>query len=518
MPVTTKRFAFGARAERFRLVLLALAVFLCGWSLVGEAANVPIRSGSAGLTTWSVETLTLESVVSATESGVQVGRDIVSRVGYAGKQIGTVAAVEVSAIGIADMAAVVARASTPVMVAMLVGDLALRGLQQCAGGGTGWCKRAPVNPSEGDTGFNGFGWQYGYNTSPSGGDVAYGVAASPGGACSAMASSDAFLVGQKARLSSIRPTGDGTSYECKFTNDGGSNFYAGVGQARSCVSGYVLSGGACKPDPSGPVNWLPASYPDIAAAWNAQMAANPSRIGDYWKQMTPDQQAAAAQNAQRQPTQMKGTDTVSDPSVSSGKETTTKPDGTLQQCDTNTGVRVQARPNDSATAASSPLNYQTTATTTRTCPDGTTSSTTNTDTGNTGNTSTPASAPAATQYKGCGLADSAPCKMDETGTPTYAEPSVAKDKMDDGDNRLKAKLDSIGGAKADQFGIGDVVKPLQGACSSFSYAVPKGAGVESVDVDLCPTLDLGRDGATWVWLIVSALACILLVRDTINGG
>lgn len=369
------------------LVVVVLALFARG----AHAASVPVRSGSSGLTSWAVETSTIDRVVNATNASVQIGRDIVARVGYGGKQIGAIAAMEVSAIGIADMAAVVARASTPVMVAMMVGDLALRGLQQCANGGTGWCKRAPVNPSEGDTGFNGFGWQYGYNTSPSGGDVAYGVAASPGGACSAMASSDAFLVGQKARLSSIRPTGDGTTYECKFTNDGGSNFYAGVGQARSCVSGYVLSGGACKPDPSGPVNWLPASYPDIAAAWNAQMAANPNRVPDYWTQMTPEQQTEAQKNAERQPTRMSGngSDSVSDPSAKSGSETKAKSDGTSQTCTTNTAVTVKARPNDSATAAASPLNYQTTAVDTTTCPDATTTTTTNSDTGSTGSSSQP---------------------------------------------------------------------------------------------------------------------------------
>ncbi|MDF6628515.1 hypothetical protein NMT54_24355, partial [Escherichia coli] len=117
---------------------------------------------------------------------------------------------------------------------------------------------------------------------------------------------------------------------------------------------------------------MPMTYPDIAAAWNAQMAANPNRVADYWKQMSPDEQAQAQQNAQRQPTQMKGTDTVSDPNVSTSTTTNTKPDGTVQQCTTTTGVRVQARSNNSATAASSPLNYQTTATNTRTCPDGTT--------------------------------------------------------------------------------------------------------------------------------------------------
>ncbi|MCK4140586.1 hypothetical protein [Ralstonia pseudosolanacearum] len=516
MRVTTRRFAFGARAERLRLVLLVLAVFLCGWSLVGEAANVPIRSGSAGLTTWSVETLTLDSVVSATETSAQVGRDIVSRIGYGGKQLGTVAAMEVSAIGVADIAAVVARASGPVMLAMLAGDLALRGYQQCMSSGSGWCKRAPANLSESDTGFNGWGWNYGYNTTATGGNIANGVAASPGAACSAMLAADAYLAGQKAKFAGMKATGNGTSYECHYTNDGGDNFYAGTSQASGCVSGYVLSGAQCVVDTSVPASWLPASYPDIASAWNAQMASNPSRIKDYWSQMTPDQQAQAAQNGQRQPTQIKGSDTVYDPGVSSGTETTTKADGTLQQCTTNTGVRVQARSNDSATGASSPLNYQTTATTTRTCPDGTTTTTNNTDTGNSGTGS--ASSPTATQYKGCGLADSGPCKIDETGTPAYSEPTVAKSKMDDADSRLKSQVDGIGQAKSDQFGIADVVKPLQGACSPFSYAVPKGAGVESVDIDLCPTLDLGRDGATWVWLIVSALVSILLVRDAINGA
>jgi hypothetical protein len=90
--------------------------------------------------------------------------------------------------------------------------------------------------------------------------------------------------------------------------------------------------------------------------------------------------------------------------------------------------------------------------------------------------------------------------------------------MDSADSQLKSKLGDIGQAKSDQFGIADVVKPMQGACAPFSYAIPKDAGVESVDIDLCPTLDLTRTGATWVWVFVSAIACILLARDAINGG
>ncbi|WP_353627663.1 hypothetical protein ABNQ24_05955 [Ralstonia pseudosolanacearum] len=131
-----------------------------------------------------------------------------------------------------------------------------------------------VSANAGDTGFNGFGWQYGYNTIASGGNIAYGVAASPGAACSAMLAADAYLAGQKATLASIRAT-NSTNYECRFTNPGGDNFYAGVGQMSGCISGYVSSGGSCVPDPAGPkqvatgtqiqsaIKATPASWPAV---------------------------------------------------------------------------------------------------------------------------------------------------------------------------------------------------------------------------------------------------------------
>ncbi|MDB0564654.1 hypothetical protein AB6Q13_19025 [Ralstonia solanacearum] len=189
------------------------------------------------------------------------------------------AAVAVPAVRVLQVGAEVMGVAGRMAVRSGVGQAAVLGMIATLGGdvsinANGGVVAPAVSANAGDAGFNGFGWQYGYNTSPSGGDVGYGVAASPGAACSAMASADAFLVGQKARLSSTRPTGDGTTYECKFTNDGGSNFYAGVGQIGSCVSGYVKSGSACKPDPS-------VTAPATDAQIEAAFASHPSS----WPQM-----------------------------------------------------------------------------------------------------------------------------------------------------------------------------------------------------------------------------------------
>jgi hypothetical protein len=420
--------AFGARAEVLRFALFALSIVLSGWALVVDAATIPVRSGSAGRTSWNVQTSNLDSVINATNASVQIGRDIIANIGYGGKQIGSVAAMEVSAIGIADMAAVVARASGPVMIAMMVGDLARRGLERCMESGTGWCKRAPANPSEGDDHFDGAQWGYQGIVVVSGD--------SPAATCRAGAEKAGTSGGgmgatpwEYAGLGAVSDGPTFISYKCLWKNNNFPNGWdvGAVGhskQSPTCVSGYVLSGGQCVVDTSKPVNWLPASYPDVAAAWNAQMAANPNRIPDYWKQMSPDEQASAEQSAQRQPTQMKGTDTVSDPNVSTSTETSTKADGTQQQCTTTTGVRVQARPNSGPSAASSPLNYQTTSTTTRTCPDGTTTTVENSDSGDTQPRGGGGSRP---EVKMCGLADTAPCKIDEKGTPTAAEGKVAID-------------------------------------------------------------------------------------------
>ncbi|MCK4152118.1 hypothetical protein [Ralstonia pseudosolanacearum] len=152
---------------------------------------------------------------------------------------------------------VIAAAGMSMIRSRVIQGAALMTLMGTLGGdvsldGNGNVVAPAISANAGDTGFNGWGWTYGYNTSASGGNIAYGVAASPGAACSAMLAADVYLAGQNAKLAGIRATGNGTSYECHFTNDGGSNFYAGVGQSGSCISGYVSSGGSCVPDPAGP--------------------------------------------------------------------------------------------------------------------------------------------------------------------------------------------------------------------------------------------------------------------------
>lgn len=504
--------AFGKRAERLRLVLLALAVFLCGWSLCARATDVSVLLGRAGMTSWQVEVDALSSVVAATETDATLARGVVSRVAVSGTSMGTIAATELSTVGMADIAMVVARSVNPALIALTVGALAVQGIQRCMSSGTGWCQRAPVNSSTGDTGYD--GWQY--TTS---GQV---FVDSPSAACQKQMS----LNDPQASFLGIVDAGGG-NYYCKIKQLNGDIQQPYLARrSGDCASGLVLSNGQCVVDPSKPVSWLPAGYPDVAAAWNKQMAGNPMGVRDYWSSMTPDERAAAEQNAKQQPAKINGSDTVSNPNVKTDSTTQTKPDGTLQTCTTVTGARVQARPNTSATAPTSPLNYNTTTTATTTCPDGTSTRTTNQDSGDTGtSTQSPASGVAVggggatkVEVKSCGLADTAPCKMDESGTPTYAEPGVAKDKMDNADAQLKGKLNDIEGAKSDQFGIVDVIKPMQGTCSSFSYAVPKATGVDSMDIDICPTIDATRDVVTWLWIIVSAMVCVLLVRDAINGA
>ncbi|ALF87512.1 MULTISPECIES: hypothetical protein [Ralstonia solanacearum species complex] len=158
--------------------------------------------------------------------------------------------------------------------AALAGIVALIGAPSGISLDSGGSMVAPaVSANAGDAGFNGFGWGYSYNTSVSGGSYGNGVAASPGAACAAMLAADAYLASNNAKLAGIRPTG--TSYECHFTNDGGSNFYSGVGPTGSCISGYVASGSSCVPDQSGPkqaatdaqiqsaIKAAPASWPSV---------------------------------------------------------------------------------------------------------------------------------------------------------------------------------------------------------------------------------------------------------------
>lgn len=356
----------------WKYVVLLISLVACLWSLSASAAVY--GGGSMGATSWAYERM-MNNIVRTVPGGVMVGGDGVARIGYAGKQIGTVAMTEASVIGLGDIAAVVARSVNPAIIALTVGMFAAEmAYKRCNDSATGWCKRAPVNANQGDSGFNGYQFCF------SGGTGVEACGDSPDAACAAV------IRGAGLNYVGLHPSDSPTYYWCKYRLPDGTLFDAssGVIQLARCVKGYTVQGGQCKPDPQAPENWLPASYPDIAAAWNRSAAMNPDGIPDFWRQMTPEEQAQASANAQAQPTKINGSDTVSDPAVETSTQTKTKPDGTTEECKTTKSVTVQARPNTGDGAKDSPLNYKTTTATTTVCPDGTTTTTTDQDTGNTG--------------------------------------------------------------------------------------------------------------------------------------
>lgn len=351
----------------WKYVVLLVSFVACLWSASAGAAVY--GGGSMGATSWAYERM-MNNIVRTVPGGLMVGGDGVARIGYAGKRIGQIAITESAAIGLGDIAAVAARSVNPAMIALMVGTLAVEGLARCVNSGTGWCKRAAENSNTTDVGYN--GWQY-----TTGGRV---VADSPSDACrKQMALND-----PNASFLGLVDAGGG-NYFCKIKQQNGDiqqPYFAR--RTGGCATGRVLTNGQCVVDPNLPVSWLPVDYPDVSAAWNRQMAANPMGLPDYWHAMTPDEQAQASANAQAQPTQINGSDTVSDPAVETSTQTKTKPDGTTEECKTTKSVTVQARPNTGDGAKDSPLNYKTTTATTTVCPDGTTTTTTDQDTGNTG--------------------------------------------------------------------------------------------------------------------------------------
>lgn len=503
MPVTlTKVPALGNDGGPLvRLVLLALAVFLCVLN-VAQAQNVPPT-----LTPWGgLDTLYARMVYarnqelaarSASAAGLEVASAGTVSVMEGSTLAGKVAINELRVIPLARIAARVATASAPIAIAMIAADLVNFGIKQCVESSSGWCKPGQANANQSDTGFNGYQWCYGGGTGgPACGD-------SPASACVAVL----------AKTSGFSPTftgisANGSQYSCNYTYNGTAyNGNSTVAKSSSCVTNYVLSNGSCVPNPAVNVPPVPIQYPELATNLAQVLSGNPNRAKDYWG-ITPLDGWKAWFDEPTSQSKVAEVVSPADGKVNGTPRTSTTSAGT-----TTTNTQYTIKPNtDANTLRDAPVTAGTTVTVTN--PDGTTTTVTTGDAPVSGG----GGAAPKVEVKSCGLADTAPCKIDETGTPTYKEPSVAKDKMDDADSRLKTKLDSIGSAKGDQFGIGDIVKPLEGACAPFAYAIPKGAGVESVDIDLCPTLDLTRTGATWVWVFVSAVACILLVRDAINGG
>ncbi|MBN6210790.1 hypothetical protein JYK21_30395 [Ralstonia pickettii] len=428
MPVTlTKARAPGDVRPRQWLILLLSFVLAC-WSLSSSASIT--GGGSMGAINWDYERMMNQTIralpSSGTGGGIAIGGDGVARIGYMGKRIGQIAIAETATIGLGDLAAIAARSVNPAMIALMVGTLAVEGLSRCLQSQTGWCKKGQVNSNSTDSGFTGYQFCY------AGGSGVQACGDSPGAACAAV------VGGAGLSYLGLHPSDSPTYFWCRYRIADGTVYESSsaVSQQATCVKNYTVQAGACKPDSAAVVDPVPVAYPDIAAAWNRQMVANSAGLPDYWRAMTPDEQAQAAATAQTQPATINGSDTVSDPSAKSGTTTNTKPDGSAETCTTNTAVRVQARANTSSTMGSSPLNYQATTTNTRTCPStGTTTQTGNQDSGDTGTQTGggPASGVVGggggtqpkVELKTCGLADTGPCRIDESGTPTVADGKAA---------------------------------------------------------------------------------------------
>lgn len=493
-----------------RLVLFALAVFLCIASVSVEVAAQSAPPPT--LTPWGgLDTLYARMVYarnqeiaarSASAAGVEVAASGSVSVMNGATMAGKVAINEIRVVPLARIAARVATSTAPIALAMIAADLISYGIKQCTESASGWCKPGQTNPNSGDTGFTGFMWS-------NGGGVGAGITPaqdSPVAYCRAAVSAHNGAYGTGYKYVGVQQK-NSTTYNCVIDAGSSVGEFAIAVQTMTCVSGYVYNNGKCSPDPNTNVPPQPVTYPELSDKLAQALTGNPNRAKDYWG-ITPLDGWKDWLNEST--TQAKPAEVTSpaDGRVPGPRRSTTTSAGT-----TTTDTTYTVRPNtDAGTMKDAPVTVTTTVTTTH--PDGTTETTTTSeqpvpDRGSGGTR---------VEVKSCGLADTAPCKIDETGTPTYQEPSVAKSKMDDADSKLKTKLDDIGQAKPDQFGIGDVVKPLQGACSSFSYAFPKATGIESMDIDFCPTIEATRDVVTWLWIIVSAMVCVLLVRDAINGA
>ncbi|MGD7241305.1 virulence factor TspB C-terminal domain-related protein, partial [Ralstonia pseudosolanacearum] len=174
-----------------------LVLLLCWWASSAWASTIPlipppniVLTGTGYVTTGAV---TLSEVATATEMRAAVGAGAA-----------TIAATMTVGEGAAAVALAALRATPAIATATSLAYLAQLGIQKCLDGT--WCT-SKRSPAAGDTGFNGWGWNYGYNTSATGGNIANGVAASPGAACSAMLAADAYLAGQKAKFAGMKATG-----------------------------------------------------------------------------------------------------------------------------------------------------------------------------------------------------------------------------------------------------------------------------------------------------------------------
>lgn len=484
-----------ARVERVRRVWLDL---LIGPVVVAMALAVslalPVRAYAQ--TNMTLQQLVpnlirnISQTVSASPSGLTVLQAGEVDIGVGAMNTGTgiigrVMINEGRGVAMASIASRVVGLATPIALTMIAADLISYGIKQCQTSPNGWCKPGAANASSGDTGFNGYTWYSGGNYYDS-----------PLAACKSGASAQITFV-------SMQPY-NATTYQCfgQWSPDmGGGSASWSASQQTTCVKNYIVSNGACVPDPNANVPPQPVQYPELANDLAQVLSGNPNRAKDYWGIMPPDQWYAALGDPTTQalPAQVVS---PANGQVVGPKTTTTTSTGT-----TTSQQTVTVSPNtDTGTLAEQPVTVTTTTTTTN--PDGTTTTTTTTQNPTSGGASgggNPQPQPASSPIP-CGLGSngSPKCQIDETGTPTKSDGATAMaqpaDDLQTAGQAAQSQLQSVNNNRSWTLAMPHILPG--GTCQPiewFSWGTWRGSW------DVCTQLQYVHDLLAWLWPVLSAV-------------
>ena len=417
-----------------------LAPFLC-LLVVLASVVVPVRAYAQVSNVIPINVIrnTGTSVLSSATSGLMVAQSGSVVMGQVTSALGSVAINEVRVVSMSSIASRVVGIATPIGLTMLAADLIQYGIKQCTTATTGWCGPAKY-PNAGDVGFNGYGWW-----------CSGGRGASALSACQAQFSSVASSYPYASGPLSCSAVGDGT-----FNCSTGKTVYDWSGVASptgTCISGYVLSGRSCVPDPNG--TQVGYTYPQLSSQLANVLSGNPNRAKDYWGFMPwTDQMAAIADpSTAAQPAQIVS---PANGQVVGPRTTTQTTAGTTSSQTTYT-----VAPNvDTGTLATNPVTVTTTTTTTN--PDGSTSTTTTTTTPT---QTTPggqaASQPAAANPLpasvptpcGLGTSGSPKCQLDETGTKQQSDVDSAQQAQTSALTRAESGLEAAANSQLSQVDV-----------------------------------------------------------------
>lgn len=283
--------------------------------------------------------------------------------------------------------------------------------------------------------------------------------------------------------------------------------------ATACPVGWYISGESCsETNPAAPMTEQQVAdviaqqsgWPDSTIASAMADAVRLPGVGPY---IAPDVEALPETETR---TQIQGVPQgtpvqVGDPVTT--EETTQNPDGTTTTKTSTTTTEVVADGNE--------LTQRQTTSTTTTVKDGT-GAVISTTTG-TATTDKTATTPAPTEVIVCGLPDTPPCAIDETGTPGKPEVDAMQiDKAADEWNQQMEELkDTVTGPDDKGFldGWRDFfVTPPLAECAPFE--LPGDRGV----IDPCPVVGSVRSIMAYIWALTGLYLCLGMVRQSIVGG